>query len=74
METSVESKLRKTAASPMLSSGEQTPARTALWQQIALTAYLKAENRGFNPGHELDDWLEAEREVAAETVDEELAA
>lgn len=29
---------------------------------IAELAYLKAENRGFEPGHELEDWLEAERE------------
>jgi len=26
-------------------------------------AYLKAEKRGFEPGHELDDWLEAEKEI-----------
>ena len=25
-------------------------------------AYYKAESRGFEPGYELDDWLEAERE------------
>lgn len=30
--------------------------------QIEVAAYLKAEHRGFAPGHELDDWLEAERE------------
>ena len=30
--------------------------------RIAELAYLKAENRGFEPGHELDDWLEAEQE------------
>ena len=30
--------------------------------EIAERAYYKAENRGFAPGHELDDWLEAERE------------
>ena len=29
---------------------------------IAELAYYKAEKRGFKPGHELDDWLEAERE------------
>lgn len=29
---------------------------------IAELAYLKAENRGFEPGHELEDWLEAEQE------------
>ncbi len=31
--------------------------------RIAELAYYKAENRDFEPGHELEDWLEAEREV-----------
>ena len=31
-------------------------------EQIAFAAYLKAEARGFEPGHELDDWLAAEAE------------
>ena len=30
---------------------------------IAEAAYFKAEKRGFNPGYELCDWLEAEREI-----------
>ncbi len=30
--------------------------------KIAELAYYKAERRGFEPGYELDDWLEAERE------------
>ena len=30
--------------------------------KIAELAYFKAENRGFTPGHELEDWLEAEGE------------
>ena len=34
-------------------------------QQIAKEAYFKALNRGFAPGHEREDWLEAEREVDA---------
>ena len=29
--------------------------------RIAELAYFKAEARGFEPGHELEDWLEAER-------------
>lgn len=33
-----------------------------LADQIAITAYLKAEARGFEPGHELEDWLAAEAE------------
>jgi hypothetical protein len=31
--------------------------------RVRLLAYLKAQRRGFTPGHEVDDWLEAEREV-----------
>jgi hypothetical protein len=30
--------------------------------KIAELAYYKAESRGFEPGHELEDWLEAEQE------------
>jgi hypothetical protein len=33
--------------------------------RIATAAYWIAERRGFTPGLELDDWLEAEREVDA---------
>jgi hypothetical protein len=32
---------------------------------IAERAYFKSERRGFAPGYELEDWLAAEREVAA---------
>ena len=32
-------------------------------EMIAECAYFKAEKRGFVPGHELDDWLAAERET-----------
>jgi hypothetical protein len=32
---------------------------------IADIAYLSAERRGFSPGYELDDWLQAEQEVEA---------
>jgi hypothetical protein len=30
---------------------------------IEKAAYLRAEQRNFAPGHEVDDWLEAEAEV-----------
>jgi len=33
--------------------------------RIAEAAYLRAEQRGFDPGHELQDWLEAELEIEA---------
>jgi Protein of unknown function (DUF2934) len=32
---------------------------------IADLAYFAAERRGFSPGFELDDWLQAEQEVEA---------
>ena len=32
---------------------------------IAENAYYRAERRGFLPGHEMEDWLAAEREVDA---------
>ena len=32
-------------------------------EEIRRLAYLMSERRGFEPGHEADDWLAAEREV-----------
>jgi len=29
-------------------------------EMIAVAAYFRAEHRGFSPGNELDDWLQAE--------------
>ena len=34
------------------------------FSMIAQAAYFRAEKRGFAAGCELDDWLEAEREIA----------
>ena len=35
------------------------------YERIAEVAYHRAEQRGFVPGNELDDWLAAEQEVDA---------
>lgn len=32
--------------------------------KIATAAYFRAQQRGFAPGHELEDWLAAEAEMA----------
>ncbi len=32
-------------------------------EEVRRLAYLLAERRGFEPGHEAEDWLAAEREV-----------
>lgn len=34
-------------------------------QMIAEAAYFRAERRGFSPGNEMSDWLEAEADVVA---------
>jgi hypothetical protein len=31
---------------------------------VAKNAYYRAEKRGFKAGFEIDDWLEAEREIS----------
>jgi hypothetical protein len=43
-----------------------TPLDIALQDQIAQAAYRLAEQRGFAPGHELDDWLQAENMISTE--------
>ena len=51
------------AAGPIPKHLQVTPdARRSL---IAESAYLRAERRGFEPGHENEDWLAAEQEVDA---------
>ena len=46
----------ETQAGPPLSAPERE-------RLIALAAYFRAEKRGFAPGCELQDWVEAEAEV-----------
>ena len=50
------------AATPPVRTRMTPEARRAL---IAENAYRRAERRGFEPGHENDDWLAAETEVDA---------
>jgi hypothetical protein len=49
-------------------SAESSPIRLQPFDRssmIAMAAYYRAERRRFEPGHELEDWLGAEREVDA---------
>jgi hypothetical protein len=59
MELLTESKMSKKNPIPVIGveSSNDTFCRTAE------SAYYKAEARGFEPGHEVDDWLTAEAEV-----------
>lgn len=38
--------------------------------QVAENAYLRAERRGFLPGHEIEDWLAAELEIVNRNHDQ----
>lgn len=49
------------AGDAFLATGEVTPEERH--QLIAITAYFISEHRGFLPGLELQDWLEAEVQV-----------
>lgn len=40
----------------------------ALAQAISQAAYYRAEARGFESGHEIEDWIEAEKQVANKSV------
>ena len=52
---------RVAAPSPKSRSPEPPPETRE--QMIRKAAYLLAERRGFDPGHELEDWLLAEQQV-----------
>lgn len=43
------------------------------WSRIARRAYELAQQRGFAPGAELSDWLQAEKEVDAADREREAA-
>ncbi|MVF23058.1 DUF2934 domain-containing protein [Methylocaldum sp. BRCS4] len=44
-------------------TAEQPADTDILRDKIAEAAYFKAEQRGFAPGGETEDWLEAEQEI-----------
>ncbi|NIR30432.1 MAG: DUF2934 domain-containing protein [Gammaproteobacteria bacterium] len=58
-------RVRKTAARRSVTTApiEVTPEER--WRMIAVAAYHKAEQRNFSAGREIDDWLEAEKEIDA---------
>lgn len=46
---------------------DSAPPMTAQFRRelISVAAYILAEQRGFEPGHEMEDWLAAEAQVDA---------
>jgi hypothetical protein len=57
---------RPTAKKP-ISNAASRAASIDRWQ-IEREAYLRAERRGFEPGHELEDWLAAERFLGGQAI------
>lgn len=62
---STKSVRKKTAAKPEIvrSDSRATIVPINLEDEIRRLAYLLAERRGFEPGHESDDWFAAEQEI-----------
>ena len=57
--TSPAKHVRRVRKTEVLSAGYDCPRE----QMIAEAAYYRAERRGFAPGNEMSDWLEAEADV-----------
>ena len=56
---------RTRAGAPSRGDGQSAVSMSSseIRQLIAETAYFRAEERGFAPGHEMEDWLNAEAQV-----------
>jgi hypothetical protein len=47
-------------------AGDRSKRPEELHQAISVVAYYLAEGRNLEPGHEMEDWLNAEAQVLAE--------
>jgi hypothetical protein len=73
-------KLSRTDTGPKEESSSKPPAKkladavhlseTLFQERVAQKAYELFQRRGGEPGHDMEDWLEAERLVRAEFSDE----
>lgn len=63
---------RVSLVSTSLERTELATPSTERHARIAEAAYRRAEQRGFAPGYELEDWLAAEREVDASGPTQQL--
>jgi hypothetical protein len=60
--------LRKPASPPAApdarpQSGAAMPSASEIYEMVCEAAYYRAEKRGFTPGLEAEDWVQAEAEV-----------
>ncbi len=67
-------KLADTVSDPLASAGRDSLLKSSIEHAVAIrsmietAAYFRAEKRGFEPGHELDDWLAAETDIVGNSV------
>jgi hypothetical protein len=62
--TSTTSKSRSKTATAVLGPLQTCSSQEQRAEHIAIAAYYKAQARGFAPGGELEDWLQAEAELS----------
>ena len=60
--------VKKAPPKPLKAEGEESTlppgaGSEEVRQKIAESAYYRAQQRGFSPGYELEDWLAAEAEI-----------
>ena len=72
--TESETAVAATSDQAETSASSQPRSDTNRDERIRSAAYAAAERRGFSPGHEVEDWLEAEREIDATRAPEQGAA
>lgn len=66
---SISTKKISTEAAPSVIIDDEAQDADQRLQYITTAAYYKAKERGFVPGMEIDDWLEAEAEYDADAED-----
>lgn len=54
---------QRTPERPPQRTGGALAANEERWRLIAEAAYYRAQARGFAPGREIEDWLQAEAEI-----------
>ena len=54
---------QRASIQPKRRAGGGPAANAERWRLIAEAAYYRAQARGFAPGQEIEDWLQAEAEV-----------
>jgi hypothetical protein len=67
-----EVKLQRTTPAPVKSANQTEPTPEQL-EQIRARAYELFEQRGGEPGHDVEDWLQAEAEVTQHRAHDKAA-